>query len=119
MTPNKPKATVKEQTDETKAAVKAAPDTLPTEKALYAYADFEIEKLGLKVKAGEQFVPAAGWVRDVTQETFLMGSKQKNAGGSQVGVVFTYQGEVVNPQERNPDLRERRTHTAVLPLEER
>lgn len=85
------------------------------QKALYAYADFEVR--GVTFKAGERFVPAPGWTRDLRMDELLSGSKVKNK--KHVGMAFSYQGVVVNPGEKNPDLRERRVYTAVLPLEER
>jgi len=91
--------------------------SLAAKKTLYATADFEIEKLGISVKAGEEFIPPADWKRNLSQEEFILASKKKN--GDQSGMAFDYLGEVVNPQERNKELQERRVHTAVLPLEER
>ena len=90
-----------------------------TGEAYYAFADFEIEKQNIKVKAGDRFTPPQGWERNKNQEEFLLASKQKNSGGSSVGVCFSYLGEVVNPGEKNIELRERRVHNAVLPLEVR
>jgi hypothetical protein len=84
-------------------------------KSLYATADFEIEKLGVRIAEGEEFTPPAGWVRDLAQEELLLASRVKQGG--QVGMVFAYDGEIINPHERNPQLRERRTHNVVLPLE--
>lgn len=84
-------------------------------KALYAYADFKIGDM--EVKAGEKFTPPHGWQRAPQMDELLSASKIKQ--GAQVGIAFSYQGEVINPGEKNPDLRERRQHTAVLPLEER
>jgi hypothetical protein len=114
------KESVKEEEVEQVNEVKAAPaPTVKKGEKYFAFSGFEIEKLNIKVKAGEQFTPPQGWERNLGQEEFLLASKQKNSGGSSVGVCFSYQGEVVNPGEKNPDLRERRIHTAVLPLEVR
>lgn len=87
------------------------------EVALYATADFEIKSLGIVVKEGELFVPPHGWERNQNQQEFLLASKAKQ--GTPVGMAFSYQGEVVNPGEKTPELRERRVHTAILPLIER
>ncbi len=86
-------------------------------KKLYATADFDIPSLDLYVKAGDEFVLPAGWKQDKQQEEFLNASKVKQ--GKSVGIVFSYLGAVVNPGEKNLELRERRTHTTVLPLEVR
>lgn len=93
--------------------------TAPEPTALYAYADFEIKKLNIKVAAGEVFTPPHGWERDLDAEETLKTEKLKQGASVRVGMIFNYLGEVVNPGEKNPDLRERRTHTAVLPLEVR
>lgn len=98
-----------------KIDTEATEDTTP--KAYYATADFELAKLDINVKAGDQFTPPQGWQRDRKEEELLLASKAKRGEG--VGIVFTYLGEVVNPSEKEPSLRERRVHTAVLPLEER
>lgn len=98
----------------------ATPGLITPVKYFYATADFEIPKLDIHVKAGEQFNLPHGWIRDPQHEEFLLASKRKNAGiGEGVGMAFTYLGEVVNPTEKELALRERRVHTAVLPLEER
>jgi hypothetical protein len=90
------------------------------ERALYAYADFEY-RIGadvVQVKAGEKFTPPPTWKRDAAGQELLLTSKEKNAGGN-VGIVFSYLGEYINPNEKNIELRERRVHNAILPLEER
>lgn len=90
--------------------------TEPT--GFYATADFTIEKLNLSVKAGERFQIPAGWTRDLSAEELRAAEKLKQ-GAANTGMIFNYPGEIVNPGERNPELRERRTHTVVLPLEVR
>ena len=87
--------------------------------ALYAYADFEL-RLGadvIPVSEGDVFTPPMNWKRNPEQEDLLLAAKKKNGGP--VGLVFTYLGEFVNPNEKNLALRERRVHNVILPLEER
>lgn len=84
----------------------------------YATKDFEIASLGIRVQAGERFQVPAEWQRDVAAEELCKVEKQKG-GNSFAGMIFNYQGEVINPNERNQALRERRTHTVLLPLEMR
>ena len=88
------------------------------EKALYAYADFEIESGGIKVlfKEGEKFFPALGWERAPQMDELLSGSKHKN--GARTGIAFSYMGKVINPNAK-PEERQRQALTVVLPLEER
>lgn len=81
----------------------------------YAYADCEID--GKPLLAGAEFVPPFGWERNLAQEQLLLSAKQKN--GSRVGMVFSYQGEIINPHEKNIEQRERRTHNIILPIEVR
>lgn len=107
-----------EEVLEQEAAPKAQPDdTLPG--GLYAYDDFEIRVGDDKCdfKKGERFTAPLGWERSPEMDVYLHSSKQKS--DSQVGLAFQYLGKVLNPNEKNPDLRERQVHTAVLPLEER
>lgn len=85
------------------------------EKALYAYAEYEVQ--GRLFSIGEKFTPPYDWKRNLAQEELLLATKQKS--GAQVGVVFSYPGEIINPSEKNPELRERRIHNVILPLEER
>lgn len=87
----------------------------PAPLALYAYADFEVQ--GVQFKEGEKFSPPLGWQRAPQMDELLSASKVKQ--GSTAGIAFSYQGEIINPGEKEPSLRERRQHTAVLPLEER
>lgn len=90
-------------------------------KVFRAYADFEF-RIGsqppVEVKAGEIFTPPHGWTRNLAQEELLLTSKRKNDNNPQIGVVFTYLGDFVNPHEKVIELRERRVHNAILPLEE-
>lgn len=90
-------------------------EEVEVEKSLYATADFEVQ--GVTIHAGEKFVPPLGWKRDDKYRELLMASRVKQ--GQPVGIVFSYEGDVINPGEKNPALRERRTHNAVLPLIER
>ena len=103
---------------EIKEAVEVGQVKAPTGE-LVAYADFDY-KLGfdtITVRAGEVFNPPANWKRNLEQEELLLASQKKN--DAQVGIVFTYLGDFVNPGEKNQALRERRVHNAILPLEVR
>lgn len=91
-------------------------ETKSARKAYYAYADFKVGDD--EYKAGDVFVAPKSWTRNLAQEELLLASKKKNSE-KQSGLVFTYLGEVINPHEKNPELRERRVHNAILPLEER
>lgn len=90
---------------------------------LYAVSDFEYKPYPtanpIQVFAGNVFVPPANWKRDTGYEEMQKASKQKQGQALAPAIVFVYEGEVVNPQEREPSLRERRVHRAILPLEER
>lgn len=92
---------------------------LKSNSGLYAYQDFEV-KVGEDVIAfakGAKFEPPYGWKRDTAQEELLHASRKKQ--GDRTGMVFVYEGKVINPDEKNLSLRERQVHTVVLPLEER
>ena len=85
----------------------------------YAREDFEIKigDLPFAFKKGERFDVPLGWRRDPAAEELLQGSRRKNT--QQTGLVFVYEGKIINPEEKNLALRERQVHAAVLPLEER
>ena len=89
---------------------------------LVATSDFEYSPHpgapAITVHAGDTFTPPDGWVRDVTHEEILIAAKSKHGKAYEPGVVFNYQGVVVNPREKNIALRERREHRAILPLKE-
>lgn len=70
------------------------------------------------VHAGETFTPPDGWTRDKAYEEILVAAKSKHGKRYEPGIVFNYRGEFVNPGEKNPALRERREHRAILPLKE-
>jgi hypothetical protein len=72
----------------------------------------------IEVQAGDVFTPPAGWTREPQHEEFMKANKEKQGRPVDPGVVFTYQGEIVNPGEKNPALRERREHRVILPLKE-
>ena len=90
--------------------------------ALVATSDFEYSPYPgaptSTVHAGDTFTPPDGWVRDVTYEEILIAAKSKHGKAYEPGAVFNYQGVVINPSEKNPALRERREHRAILPLKE-
>lgn len=89
-------------------------------KGLYAYADFEVRigDASEAVKKGDRFDVPHGWRRDLAAEELMQASRRKRGAGT-AGMIFVYEGKIVNPNEKNPALRERQVHTAVLPLEER
>lgn len=112
-----PRKAKEEEVLEQEAPRAQAGETSP--QGLYAYDDFEL-RIGDDVfsfKKGDRFTAPLGWERSPEMDVYLHSSKQKS--DSRTGLAFQYQGKVLNPNEKNPDLRERQVHTAVLPLEER
>lgn len=90
---------------------------------LYAVSDFEYKPYPganpVTVFAGEVFTPPPGWTRNLSAEERLHAEKGKQGRELAPAVIFDYEGEIINPHEKNPELRERRAHTAILPLQER
>ena len=78
--------------------------------SLIAYAPFEVN--GETYEAGDVFTPPAGWTRDDSFEEFRSVS-HKNSGGQEIGIAFTYAGEIIDKKTK-----ERQARRAVLPLKE-
>jgi hypothetical protein len=78
--------------------------------ALIAYAPFEVN--GERYEAGDVFTPPAGWTRDDSFEEFREVSR-KNKGAQEIGIAFTYAGEIIDPKTK-----ERQSRRAVLPIKE-
>ena len=77
---------------------------------LVAYAPFEVN--GEAYEVGDVFTPPAGWTRDDSFEEFRAVSR-KNSGGQEIGIAFTYPGEIIDKKTK-----ERQARRAVLPLKE-
>jgi hypothetical protein len=77
---------------------------------LVAYAPFEVN--GEAYEAGDVFTPPAGWTRDDSFEEFREVSR-KNKGAQEIGIAFTYAGEIIDPKTK-----ERQSRRAVLPIKE-